>query len=183
METFSKKDNLRLFQANEKEARGLLSARSILIDYSELLGILLDSFALPSYLYSEVIHKRLSAAEMVALVEEHLTTLGEHVAVVTLQESIIPEEALEDSLTKAEVTVGNEKWRLHRYDADPFPSNPHAHNLATGLKLDLSNGKLYRRRTAVGQIHRKDLLNIRGQFGRARGITLPALAVKHASQP
>jgi hypothetical protein len=34
-------------------------------------------------------------------------------------------------------------WRIHRNDADPFPSHLHAHNVESGLKLDLTTGNLY----------------------------------------
>jgi hypothetical protein len=57
-----------------------------------------------------------------------------------------------------EVTIKRDGciWRIHRNDADPFPSNPHAHNVESGLKLDLSTGALYFRRqptdTSVSQI-------------------------------
>jgi hypothetical protein len=37
-------------------------------------------------------------------------------------------------------------WRVHKGDADPFPSNPHAHCIGgryAGLKLHLGNGRLF----------------------------------------
>jgi len=64
-------------------------------------------------------------------------------------------------------------WRIHKYDPDPFPSNPHAHNVESGLKLDLSNGRLWLgRRDTQKSIDRKDLLAIR-EAAEAKGFTLP----------
>lgn len=67
-------------------------------------------------------------------------------------------------------------WRIYKNDADPFPSNPHAHNVESGLKLDLSNGRLFFKRTDTGKsISRKDLLFIRSELEK-NGITLPVIA-------
>jgi hypothetical protein len=56
-------------------------------------------------------------------------------------------------------------WRIYKNDDDPFPSNPHAHNLESGLKLDLSNGKLYYKRCDTGKsVSRKDLFVIRSKI-------------------
>jgi hypothetical protein len=76
-----------------------------------------------------------------------------------------------------EVTIKRDGciWRIHRNDADPFPSNPHAHNIESGLKLDLSTGALYFRRqpTDTG-VSRKDLEFIRTQ-AQNKGINVPPL--------
>lgn len=52
-----------------------------------------------------------------------------------------------------EVTIKRDGciWRIHKNDADPFPSNPHAHNVESGLKLDLSTGALYFGRKPSGK--------------------------------
>jgi hypothetical protein len=78
-----------------------------------------------------------------------------------------------------EVTVKRDGhvWRIHRNDADSFPSHPHAHNVESGLKLDLTTGNLYLGTQFTKKaVHRKDLLAIREQAA-ARGIDLPPLAV------
>jgi hypothetical protein len=78
-----------------------------------------------------------------------------------------------------EVTIKRDGciWRIHMNDADPFPSNPHAHNIESGLKLDLSNGDLYfHNRPSGKRISRKDLQFIRHQ-AKTKGISLPALAL------
>ena len=68
-------------------------------------------------------------------------------------------------------------WSIHKCDADPFPSNPHAHNVESGLKLDLSNGRLwFRSRDTKKNISVKNLLVIRSEAEK-RGVKLPNLAV------
>lgn len=77
-----------------------------------------------------------------------------------------------------EVTIKRDGciWRLHKNDADPFPSNPHAHNLESGLKLDLSSGGLYLGTRDTGKkVSKKDLDFIRTQAA-LKNITLPPLA-------
>ena len=60
--------------------------------------------------------------------------------------------------------VGGEIWRVHKGDADPFPSRPHAHcvesNRNAGLKLHLGTRELFRRAEPQGRY-----LDI-GLFGR-----------------
>jgi len=76
-----------------------------------------------------------------------------------------------------EVTIKRDGlvWRIHKNDADPFPSNPHAHNLESGLKLDLSSGALYwGKRYAGKNISKKDLEFIRAQAA-SKNVTLPPL--------
>jgi len=76
-----------------------------------------------------------------------------------------------------EVTIKRDGciWRIHKNDADPFPSNPHAHNLESGLKLDLSTGELYLGRRSSGtSIARKHLDFIRAQAS-ARNVALPPI--------
>jgi hypothetical protein len=76
-----------------------------------------------------------------------------------------------------EVTVKRDGciWRIYQNDDDPFPSNPHAHNIESGLKLDLSNGRLFFKRNYTGKsISRKNLLYIRIELEK-REITLPSM--------
>lgn len=52
--------------------------------------------------------------------------------------------------------VAGEVWRVHKYDADPFPSRPHAHCIAgaqryMGYKLHLGTAELYRNSEASGR--------------------------------
>ena len=64
-------------------------------------------------------------------------------------------------LDEATIKSGGEIWRIHKYDADPFPSNPHAHNLETGLKLHLGTGELFEKTTSKGRLRCKSLRKLR----------------------
>lgn len=92
---------------------------------------------------------------------------------VDLEDSVIP-EGVARRFDEETVKYQGEIWRIHKYDPDPFPSLPHAHNQYDGLKMDLSNGKLYQKRNLVGQLSRKNLLAFRS---RVKRIPLPDLVV------
>lgn len=62
---------------------------------------------------------------------------------------------------RARFKVNNLIWTIHKYDIDPFPSNPHAHELKQNIKLDLSNGDCYRVRKLLYTLNKKNLLIIR----------------------
>lgn len=77
-----------------------------------------------------------------------------------------------NDLWKAQVKVGGDTWVLHKYDADPFPSKPHAHNLNSNVKLHLGNGGLFNKFKNIGSIGKKDLEIIRAKFT-AKGFEMP----------
>lgn len=79
-------------------------------------------------------------------------------------------------LYEKQIKVKGQKWELHKNDDDPFPSNPHAHNYETGLKLDLSDGMLYKKKVVHDSINKKKLLLIRSKFEKA-GYTMPTLKI------
>ena len=93
-------------------------------------------------------------------------------ATVEFDESIIP-DGVPIRLVEAIAKSKNEVWEVHKYDKDPFPSNPHAHNLQNGLKMHLGTGELYRKRECVGKVKAKHLNAIRQQLS---GFVLPALS-------
>lgn len=68
-------------------------------------------------------------------------------------------------------------WVIHKNDADPFPSNPHAHELSENIKLDLTNGKLYRKKKHLDSISKNELLNIRHKFTQVYKGKIPELAI------
>ena|SRR5215203_5884547 len=68
-------------------------------------------------------------------------------------------------------------WVIHMYDKDPFPSNPHAHQLSNNIKLDLSNGKCYKVRRYIHTLNKKDLLLIRQEAEKVFKGQLPELTV------
>src|SRR4051812_10834537 len=76
--------------------------------------------------------------------------MSESTIEVEFSESPIPDGTFRRT---DEVTIKRDGcvWRIHRNDPDPFPSQPHAHNLESGLKLDLSNGELYFRGRNTGK--------------------------------
>lgn len=78
---------------------------------------------------------------------------------------------------KAKIKHKNFSWFIHKNDADPFPSHPHAHCLSQNLKLDLSNGNCYRVRQYVDTIKKKDLLAIREKFEQVYQFPLPQISV------
>ncbi len=88
---------------------------------------------------------------------------------------IIPKELLVQF--KVRIKSKGQIWIIHKYDADPFPSNPHAHDLINNIKLDLSNGKCYRVKEYIYTIKRKDLLLIRQKVQKETSILLPELLV------
>ena len=97
----------------------------------------------------------------------------EVIAEVSMEEDILPDGVLR-LLTEAEATVNNQIWRVHKGDADPFPFDPHAHNVETGTKLDLRNGHTYKKRKYFGSIKRNHLLQLREKL-EAAGVQIPAL--------
>lgn len=95
---------------------------------------------------------------------------------VHLDESIIPEGTQRGRLDQL-VKHKGEIWVIHRNDADPYPSCPHAHNYEANLKLHLGTGDLYLGRRITGNIGEKALGFIRSQLGK---FTLPPLTAGDA---
>lgn len=93
---------------------------------------------------------------------------------IELEEDVIPPD-VPRKLEEQQVKRDGKIWTIHKNDADPFPSNPHAHNYDENLKLDLSDGTLYRYKQPQGRIKWKDLLMLRSLIN---GIDLPPLAQK-----
>jgi hypothetical protein len=62
---------------------------------------------------------------------------------------------------KTTIRTNNLIWRIHKNDLDPFPSKPHAHLISSNIKMDLTNGKCYRKKKYINTINRKQLVKIR----------------------
>lgn len=90
---------------------------------------------------------------------------------IELNELLIPSDLL-SRVDEQTLKSSGEIWRIHKYDADPFPSNPHAHNVQTGLKLHLGTGELFKKTVYKGRLSCKSLRRIR-ELVRA-DIELPA---------
>lgn len=93
---------------------------------------------------------------------------------IRVEHSIVP-QGTQQRLPEVTVRSKGEIWRVHKNDADPWPSNPHAHNLETGLKLHLGTGELFLKRRSIGKrIRKKDLKAIRSKI---RNCKLPPLEI------
>jgi hypothetical protein len=79
--------------------------------------------------------------------------------VIETNEEIIPR----DLLIQYKVRIKSKGliWIIHKNDMDPFPSSPHAHQLDNNIKLDLSNGKCYKKKQLMYTLKKRDLLIIR----------------------
>lgn len=77
---------------------------------------------------------------------------------------------------KADVKIKGQRWRVYQNDADPFPSDPHAHNYDQNVKLHLGTGQLYRGRKLKDVLSRKIFLDLRDRFS-AKGIVMPPLEI------
>jgi hypothetical protein len=123
----------------------------------------------------ELLEQNFSCSDIVS----HLTGYDfkkfhpEELANIIFEETIIP-DGTERSLLEAQVKHKGEKWAIYKSDADPFPSNPHAHNYESGLKLHLGNGALYLKKKIVGQLSKKNLKLLRTKISE-RNIILPVL--------
>jgi hypothetical protein len=81
---------------------------------------------------------------------------------------------------EAKAKIKGEVWFVHKCDAHPFPSNPHAHNYDRDLKMHLGTGDIYegRKRVPCGRMKRQNLVQLRSQvILKNASIALPLLAV------
>lgn len=92
----------------------------------------------------DLLDRELSAREIVDLLQDFDFRVfhPEILAEVVLDPGILPDGTTR-LLTEKTVKVKGEIWRTHKTDADPWPSNPHAHNLETGIKLHLGTGEMF----------------------------------------
>jgi hypothetical protein len=112
----------------------------------------------------DLLHRDITTEEILALLADidfhrlHSVPLCE----VSLDESVLPDD-LPLYVSEADVKLNGKKWTIHKYDVDPFPSNPHAHNYAKNLKLHLGNGLLYsgKERVSCGRMDKKHLVTLR----------------------
>jgi hypothetical protein len=94
---------------------------------------------------------------------------------IELEDSILPKGAI-TRIDEETIKSKGEIWVIHKYDKDPFPSNPHAHNEETGQKLDLTNGDLYDgKNNYLGiNVSKKNLILLRKKV---KNSTLPELTI------
>jgi len=79
-----------------------------------------------------------SSSSTVALIKASAPKRPTVLARLALEEHILP-AGVPRKIEEVRLKAVGEIWDIHLNDADPFPSNPHAHNVQTGVKLDLSN--------------------------------------------
>lgn len=117
----------------------------------------------------------LTAEKIFEILKEYDFKFTDESEIIKLEESILPDSELK-KLHEQIIKSKGEIWIIHKYDKDPLPSNPHAHNEQTGQKLDLSNGDLYDSRNNYqgSNISKKDLLLLRGKV---KKMTLPPLNI------
>jgi|SRR3569833_381091 len=171
-------DWIRQFCLDLPEALRELRKRGIDISSTQAQEYLADALGFGEDT-TRLVHKHLPPDEIVRIILSYCTErppsvkLGE----VRLEESLIP-EGIPRLLTEKEVKFESEIWTIHKNDADPFPSNPHAHNYVEGLAIHLGDGRLFRKRKEVGWLPKKRLLELRSRIQEAlTDIQLPALSV------
>lgn len=94
---------------------------------------------------------------------------------LVIEENIIPKEFVFE--TKVRIKAKGQIWIIHKNDADPKPSNPHAHNLEQNIKLDLGNGNCFRKREWLFKIGKKELLSIREKARQVYKGELPIIEI------
>lgn len=157
-----------------QEACGVLSTLHAL----ELTGLdiqtaLAEILGIPENPPLGVLDRDLTASQIVEHLRDydfkrlHPNILAE----VIIDEPFVPAH-IPRLLTERTLKIKGEVWRIHKSDADPFPSVPHAHNYETGVVLDLGTGEMYdRNRSAIGTLVCKKLLRLRSELS---AFTLPA---------
>jgi hypothetical protein len=157
------------------DAGKALSARSGLsIEYAHIQDALMEVMELDSA--EELLDRELSAAGIVAILENYdfHRLFPKQIAVIHFEDSIIPDRTSR-KLIEVTVRANGEVWRIHQNDADPRPSNPHGHNLESGLKLHLGTGELFQGTRNTGEkVRRKHLEAIRAKLSK---YALPPLAL------
>lgn len=171
---------IRTTSAALRESASLLSeAHREEILVREVEGGLVDVLGLDEI--SDLLDHDIDSGEILGLLADYnfARLRPQKLCEVVLEESIVP-AGVPVLLTEAEVKLKGEKWTIHKNDADPFPSSPHAHNYEQGLKMDLRTGDLYQRnaRVACGRVEKKYLLKLRDLVEHKNAtIALPPLAI------
>ena len=94
---------------------------------------------------------------------------------IEVQSEIIPRDLLIQF--KVKIKSKGLIWIIHKNDKDPFPSNPHAHELDNNIKLDLSDGKCYKKKQLIYTLKKRDLLIIREEANKKFKGELPELEI------
>lgn len=149
----------------------LSQLKSIEIESMDLQLALCEKLGIENMEPIDLLDKELSSDQMIELLREYNFTKPEIIARIELDESILP-ESTPKLLTEQTVRVKGEVWVIHKNDADPFPSTPHAHNYESGISLHLGTGELFIKRKSKGFLDCKKLVHVRE---RLKGHELPVL--------
>jgi hypothetical protein len=155
-------DQISIFlQAGEAAAQAITQRRNLPVECGHIENALVEVLSLRRS--TDLLPLGLTANAIV-------TKLGEYdfrkffpvlLAEIPFEESILP-VGIPRRLVEQRVRRHGQVWQINQNDADPFPSNPHAHNVELGYKLDLGTGDLFLGRQSVGKkISQKDSIAIR----------------------
>jgi hypothetical protein len=163
-----------------REAADLISSlRSDTVSVGEVEGGLVEILRLNQI--ADILDREVDAQSITSLLSTYdfMRFRPERLCKVEFAESIVP-GGVSILLSEAKVKLQGEIWIVHKNDADPFPSNPHAHNYQLRVKMHLGNGDLYSYRDKMPstRLSKSLLLDFRAGVQRANStIVLPPLAV------
>ncbi|MBT7259670.1 MAG: hypothetical protein HN888_00970 [Desulfobacula sp.] len=151
---------------------------------SQLKGIDLESIEIQIALCKKLniqniefvglLDKDLTSEKMIDLLCDYDFKRPNIIGQIELDESILP-EGTPKLFTEQTIKIKGEVWMIHKNDADPFPSNPHAHNYDSGFSLHLGTGEFFKKREPKGFLNCKKLILVRD---RIKGHRLPSLDKK-----
>ena len=145
-------------------AKAILSQlKSVELDSIDIQLALCDKLHIKDIQSVELLDKDLSCDQMVDILKEYNFLKPEKIAELVLEESILP-EGTPKLLTEQTVKVKGEVWVIHKNDADPFPSTPHAHNYDSGISIHLGTGEFFKKRTSKGFLDCKKLKTLRDKI-------------------
>jgi hypothetical protein len=68
-------------------------------------------------------------------------------------------------IIKVTIAADGAKWRFHKSDIDPWPSELHGHNIADKtMKLDATNGHIWLKRKFKARISSKELMRVQNEL-------------------
>lgn len=165
-------ENLISYIREMNTAKAILSQlKGIELDSMEVQIALCEKLNIESLQPVDLLDKKLSSDQMVDMLKDYNFSKPEKIDEVVLDESILP-EGTPKLLTEQTVKVKGEVWVIHKNDADPFPSTPHAHNYDSGISLHLGTGEFFKKRTSKGFLACKKLNALRDKI---KNHTLPDL--------
>jgi hypothetical protein len=166
-------DLMLYLEESPKAIAKIFETTGLEISSMELQLALADVFGLTDRESVKILGYELKADEMVERLRGYSFYRPDIVEKVTLDHSILPDD-VPDILNEEEVKFKGQIWEIHKYDKDPFPSNPHAHLQGLGYKLHLGTGEIFKKRKSIGKLAKKDLKEIRSLITK---VTLPELLV------